>query len=124
MSGETSRIRSTPPVLISATWVAISGTAATRIGSSPNRSTRTPSPPSVTTQVPTRLSTSSADQPVFWVISDDSYSAYEVYAIDWDGYNNVFWSDEEGHVYWNRFDGQSWDGVKQLLHDRIRRLPL
>ena len=44
------------------------------IDSSPLRSMRTPAGPSVTTQVPTRASTSSADQPVFWVISAASYS--------------------------------------------------
>jgi len=26
-------------------------------------------------------------------ISDETISAYEVYAVDWDGYNNVFWTD-------------------------------
>ena len=27
------------------------------------------------------------------------------YAIEWDGYNNVFWTGKDGKVYWNRYDG-------------------
>lgn len=50
-------------------------------------------------------------------ISDETTSAYEVYAVDWDGYNNVFWTDAEGVAQWNRFDGAEWTGTKALPGD-------
>ena len=39
---------------------------------------------------------------------------YQVYAVDWDGYNNVFYTGEDGKVYWNRYDGEKWTGEKAL----------
>ena len=50
-------------------------------------------------------------------ISDETTSAYEVYAVDWDGYNNVLWTDAEGATSWNRWDGTAWTGTKALPGD-------
>ena len=47
-------------------------------------------------------------------IGGETTSAYEVHAVEWDGYNNVLWTDDDGYVHWNRWDGTSWSGAKQL----------
>lgn len=50
-------------------------------------------------------------------IGGETASAHEVYAVEWDGYNNVFWTDAEGVTRWNRFDGTDWTGAKALPGD-------
>lgn len=73
--------------------------------------------------------TDANDSYVYWVdydgaewgkwgnISEEYTSNYSVYAIDWDGYNNVFWTDADGTTYWNRYDGTAWSGAKALPGD-------
>ena len=46
---------------------------------------------------------------------NEDYEAgdYQPYAIEWGGYNNVFWTGKDGKVYWNRYDGETeWTGAK------------
>jgi len=41
----------------------------------------------------------------------------EPYAIEWVGYDNVFWTGDDGAVYWNRYDGETWTGGKPLASE-------
>jgi hypothetical protein len=54
-----------------------------------------------------------------WAPVDEEVAAeaYESYAIDWNGYNNVFWTGTDGKVYWNRYDGEEWTGTRDLPGD-------
>ena len=56
-----------------------------------------------------------------WAPVNESANAgeYQPYAIEWGGYNNVFWTGDDGYVYWNRYDPatESWTGEKQLPYE-------
>ncbi len=45
---------------------------------------------------------------------EDEAGPYQPYALDWDGYENVFWTGADGTVYWNRYDGEEWSGARAL----------
>jgi hypothetical protein len=51
-----------------------------------------------------------------WEAVNEEYKSgkYQPHAVDWGGYENVFWTGEDGYVYWNRYDGTEWTGEKQL----------
>ncbi len=46
----------------------------------------------------------------------EDYAAgdYQIYANEWDGYNNVFYTGDDAKVYWDRYDGEQWAGVKVI----------
>ena len=54
-----------------------------------------------------------------WAAVHDDYPAgeYQPYAVEWGGYNNVFWTGADGKVYWNRYDGTEWTGAKALPYE-------
>ena len=54
-------------------------------------------------------------------ISDDSYSAYEIYAIDWDGYNNVFWHSPQDTL--DKLSPESLGIVGDVMLETARLLP-
>src|SRR5918992_723886 len=55
-----------------------------------------------------------------WTAVHDGYAAattYEPYAVEWGGYENVFWTGADGKVYWNRYDGSAWTEARALTGD-------
>jgi hypothetical protein len=50
------------------------------------------------------------------VSADYAAEAYESFALEWGGYNNVFWTGTDGLIYWNRYDTEAgeWTGEKAL----------
>ncbi|MBA3529015.1 MAG: hypothetical protein H0T91_06870 [Propionibacteriaceae bacterium] len=51
-----------------------------------------------------------------WEPANDDYlsGVYQPYAVEWGGYENVFWTGDDGKVYWNRYDDAGWTGAKEL----------
>ncbi len=54
-----------------------------------------------------------------WAPVNDDYEAawYQPYAVEWGGYNNVFWTGKDGKVYWNRYNEDGWTGAKDLPYE-------
>jgi hypothetical protein len=52
-------------------------------------------------------------------VNDPAYpvGAYQPYSVYWGGYENVFWTGQDGKAYWNRYDGTAWTGAKEIPGD-------